>query len=504
MPRRLPLSALLLASFIGFSAGCGSSSPPSGGQSSATTGTGGGGGGAGGAGGGGFAELPSDWDEAVRLPTIVDENPANDVLEVTLHATAGMGQYIPEAPSPIWGFEGTSPGPLLRGRRGDRLIVHFKNDLAVPLTIHWHGMRVPNDMDGAPMVVSPIEPGAQFDYDFTLPDPGTYWYHPHVVSNLEVSMGLYGAIVVDPAEGDPDPLASFEMPEATLVLDDVGVEADGTLSPYDKHGNLGDFFGREGDILLVNGKVLPTIKAQPGLPLRLRFVNAAVARYFVLALEGHTFSQIATDGGLITAPKKVAELLVVPGGRAEVVLTPKGQPGELLTMRWLPFDRGYCTDCRDPEDLFFIELVDGPPPQDVNLPEALTTITPIDTTNAAVQQIDLTQVTVNGEVVLGINGQAFGEGVTLLAAVGETQILRVNNTTEGDHPFHLHGYFFQPIEVGGVPYGPTEQWDTFNVPKKQSADLAVYYDGRPGMWMLHCHILDHAEIGMMAMLHVMP
>lgn len=471
-----------------------------------TTGAGasgaGGSGGEGGA-GGSYPELPPDWADAVQMPSLPDENPAEDIVEVTLHARLGETQYVDGLTTPIWGYEGASPGPLLRARAGDRLIVHFHNELPEDTTIHWHGVRVPNAMDGMPMVTGAIPPGGSFDYDFVVPDAGTFWYHPHVVSNKEVSMGLYGALVVEPPDAQSDPLASYGIPEATIVLDDVSVEDDGTLSPYDEHGNLGDFFGREGKLLLVNGRILPTLEAQPGRPLRLRFVNAAIARYFMLGLEGHSFTQVGNDGGYLTAPKGVETPLIVPGGRADLVLVPQGEVGEVLTVQWLPFERGFCTSCRDPEPLFQIHLVPGPPPSPLVLPEKLRDIAAIDTTNAAVQTLDLTQVTIDGEVVLGINGYPFGEGLSLMAMVGETQILRVHNTTQGDHPFHLHGFFFQPVAIDGAPYGVPESWDTFNIPQGKTVDLAVTYDDRPGMWMLHCHILDHAEIGMMAMLHVM-
>lgn len=455
-----------------------------------------------GAGGPAGPPLPEDWDAAIRLATLPDEDPAADVLQVTLRARPGEAQYMDGLTTPIWGYDGGSPGPLLRARAGDRLQVHFESQLPEDTTIHWHGLRVPNAMDGMPTVSGTVPPGGTFAYDFVLPDAGTFWYHPHVLSNKEVAMGLYGALVVDPPASE-DPLAALGIPEAILVLDDVSVEEDGTLTPFDKNGSLGAIFGHEGETLLVNGKVLPTVLAQPGRPLRLRFVNAAVARYFALGLEGHTFTQVGNDGGYLEAPKEVLEPLVVPGGRADVLLVPTGQPGDVLTVHWLPYERGYCTSCREPAPLFQLELVPGPPAGPVVLPEKLRDIAPIDVSSATLQVLQLTQTAVEGEAVLGINGAPFGEGLGLQAMVGETQLLRIENTTQADHPFHLHGFFFQPVAVDGAPYGAVESWDTFNVPRQQTVDLAVFYDDRPGMWMLHCHILDHAELGMMAMLHLM-
>src|SRR5690606_15197186 len=133
------------------------------------------------------------------------------------------------------------------------VIVHFRNSLPEPTTIHWHGVRVPNDMDGAPgMTQDPIAPGAEFRYEFVLRDAGTFWYHPHQSSSDQVGRGLYGPIVVvDPEE--PDVFGD----ELVLMLSDVSLDADGQLLPKDNGGSFGDLFGREGNVLLVNGKVLP-------------------------------------------------------------------------------------------------------------------------------------------------------------------------------------------------------------------------------------------------------
>ena len=224
-----------------------------------------------------------------------------------------------------------------------------------------------------------------------------------------------------------------------LVLDDVQLQDDGQLAPLDDHGALGSFFGREGNTLLVNGRQLPTIDAQPGVPLRLRIVNAANARYFELGLAGHLFTRIGGDGGLLPHPATSETVLVVPGERADVILTPEGSPGDVLTMQWIPYERGYCAACRDPEDLMRVRLVESSAWTAPPLPATFRTIEETDMSGASEQVIQLTTGAIGGAPIMGINGKTFEETVPIEAMSWEKQIWTVVNTTEADHPFHLHG-----------------------------------------------------------------
>src|SRR6185436_7421784 len=133
----------------------------------------------------------------------------------------------------------------------------------------------------------------------------------------------------------------------------------------------------------------------------------------------------------------------------------------------------------------------------------LRTIAPLDLTGATQRALTLTRANVDGSLVLGIDGVPSWEAPPLHARVGDTEIWNITNTTEWDHPMHLHGFFFQVLapETGAPPAAP--EWkDTMNVPRGEVRSFAVHYDDRPGMWMFHCHILDHAEGGMMGMIHL--
>ena len=271
------------------------------------------------------------------MPVPQDLNPDPNVLEIELEARIEDIEIVPGFKTPAWTYNGTVPGPMIRAKLGDRVIVHFKNSLPEATTIHWHGLRVPNEMDGAPGVTQPpIESGGEFRYEFELRDAGTYWYHPHTDSSTQVGRGLYGAFIVD----DPaDPEAFGD--DLVMLLSDMGLDERGELLPADSGGNFGDLFGREGAVLLVNGKVRPTLKVRNGKQQRWRIINATRARYYNVRLRNHRFMRLGGDNGLAARSADVYNLIITPGERADAVFTPADPPGSTNVLRWVPTERGY-------------------------------------------------------------------------------------------------------------------------------------------------------------------
>jgi len=442
---------------------------------------------------------PLGWDQGIRVPVAVDINPDPNVVEVSLTAQVTSLSLVPGGPTDVWTYDGLLPGPLIRARQGNRVIVHFANQLPEDTTIHWHGLRVPAAMDGMPGESQPpTVPGGTFDYDFIVPDASTFWYHPHVNSAKQVGDGLYGPFIVD------DPTEPSDVgDEVVMVLSDINIGADGKLGTSDGGGDLGTLFGREGDVLLVNGKVRPTLKARPGRPQRWRLINAAKARYFQVSLPGHSFTRIGGDGGLMTSPVTTDMPVLAPAERADLIVVPTGNSGDELVVRWIPYDRGWGTAVfREPADLFVVHL-EGTPVTTPALPSLHREIVPLPLEGATPVTLSLDQVSLS-PLVLGINGVAFSDAPTYHASVGETQIWTITNTIDWNHPFHLHGFFFQVLTEDLKPREPMEWKDTIDVGVRQTVRFAVKFDDRPGMWMFHCHLLDHAEAGMMAGLMVDP
>ena len=445
---------------------------------------------------------PDGWDADIRLPEAPDLNPDPEILEIDIEARLAMVEIAPGLEVKAWTYNGGIPGPLIRLKVGDRLIVHYTNNLPRPSTIHWHGLRVPIAMDGVPGYSQPpVEPGGTFTYDFVVPDAGIFWYHPHVMSAMQVGFGLYGAFLVeDPSEdvGVSDDLV--------VVLSDIGVAEDGTLEPADSGGSAGMAFGREGNHVLINGRKTPHLVARAGAPQRWRVINAAKSRYFKLDLgEGHIFKKIGGDGGLLEYSVEEEFPVLGAGERADVIVTPQAEPGGELVLRSLLHDRGYgSTELRDDEDLIAISIADMPPYEGGPLPEVQRAIEPISTAGATQLKLDLTLMQDPGDLSFqyGINGVPFWEAEPVLAAMGETQVWTLKNTTPWSHPVHLHGFFFLVLDENGEPVRPLEWKDTVDVPFEQTVRLVVRFDERPGTWIFHCHILDHAEGGLLSAVHV--
>jgi FtsP/CotA-like multicopper oxidase with cupredoxin domain len=438
---------------------------------------------------------PAGWDADIRLKEAVDINPDPKIVEVNIAAKVANVEVAPGKVVNAWTYDGGLPGPLIKGRVGDRLIVHFKNELPQPTTIHWHGVRVPIEMDGVPDISqADVQPGESFTYDFVLRDASLYWYHPHVFSAAQVGFGLYGALLVE--EDDGVGIAD----QLTIVLSDIGFDKTGKLEPADSGGPAGMVFGREGAFLLVNGKIMPTLKARSGAPQRWRIVNTAKSRFFFLDLEGQKFMKIGSDGGLQEKSQTTDAMLITAGERVDVIVTPTGTPGSSIIVRAMLYNRGYgSVEYRSVEDLFTIEFSKEPTVTNVKLPTVTRAITPPNGENATPVKLVLTlpPQDANGQSEFRINGVPYWKAKPFHAKLGETQLWTIQNDSEWDHPMHQHGYFFMPVDEKGQPIRPMQWKDTINIPMKTTARYLVHFDERPGQWMFHCHILDHAEGGLM-------
>lgn len=422
-----------------------------------------------------------------------------------LTAGQGVAQLVP-APYPqtaVWGYNGTVPGPELRLRQGERLRVTVENRLDEGTTVHWHGIRLPNAMDGVPhLTQKPIAAnGGKFLYEFNVPDAGTYWYHPHQRSFEQVGRGLYGALIVEelePPQVDRD---------ITWVLDDWRLDRDASI-----RGGFGNYMdlshnGRVGNTVTVNGHIAETFDVRPGERIRLRLINAANARIFALQFADHQPRIIALDGQPVAphAPDG-GRIVLGPAMRADLILDMTGKPGQ----RYRVTDSFYRRlEYRLLDLVYATEPLRAKPLEtEVRLPA-----NPLTEPNVAAAEHH--EVLFSGGMMGDMRGMSRGmawaiNGVSqsehiheplLVLQRNSSHILRMVNNTAWHHPIHLHGHSFRVISRNSQPTRHREWLDTALVAPRETTEIAFVADN-PGDWMFHCHILEHQAAGMMSSIRV--
>ncbi|MBN3755408.1 multicopper oxidase family protein [Paraburkholderia sp. Tr-20389] len=463
------------------------------------------------------------------LRKLPNESKEPGVFRATLVAQPVRRQLMSGHSTALWLYgdaaQGPIVGPLIDVREGDTVEIRFVNHLPQPSTIHWHGLPVPPDQDGNPM--NPVAPGATQVYRFTLPpgSAGTYWYHPHphMMSAEQVFRGLAGPIVVRAAD---DPIAAF--PERHLFFSDLKLASDASIAPNDMMDWMN---GREGQFVLVNGARRPRIEVAQDE--RWRLWNGCNARYLRLSLGGNRiFTQVGTDGGLLDKPRDgLTELLLAPGERAEIIVR-AGEQATTAILTAAAYDRRKMTMTEgkslpaDPSKaLADVHFAPASPSASRAVPPALRPIAPLlsSTDNAAdkaprksvvfSEAMDMTAMHRPGATMslpagmqFMINGASFDPArIALTSRRGEVEVWSIENRTDMDHPFHLHGTQFQVIgrERGGVaaPERYLAWRDTVNVQPGETVRIATVQRDA-GERMFHCHILEHEDLGMMATLKV--
>jgi bilirubin oxidase len=434
-------------------------------------------------------------------PVLVNVSTRPRTVEVTITASAERLTFQPGQSAIAYAYNARVPGPVLEAREGDRVIVHFRNRLPEPTTIHWHGLHIPVSSDGSPFAL--VAAGGSRDYVFTLQrgSAGTYWYHPHPHgrTGAQIARGLYGAFIVR-APDDPLPAG---LREQVLVLADNRFTADGAIhfpSPDSEAGRIDEVNGREGDLIFVNGAIRPAIQIRSGEVQRWRIINASAARIYRLAIPGMRLVQVGTDGGLFERPVELNEILLANSERVEVLVRGSDPPGTTRVLQALPYDR-YVPQTRpadwaQPRDLLTLQYVESPAVEAVAIPDRLRVVPSIDVAQASVKRvISFSQGMINGRTM-------DLDRVDIRAKLGATEIWDIENIVGMDHPFHLHGFQFQVVDRNGIPE-PFRAWkDTVNVPKHETVRIVVRFTDFPGKWMYHCHILDHEDMGMMGVLLV--
>ncbi|MBS1551143.1 MAG: multicopper oxidase family protein [Bacteroidetes bacterium] len=413
------------------------------------------------------------------------------ISEYNFEASEFNWEITPGKTIKAWGFNKQLPGPVLRANVGDTLVVRLTNNLKEATAIHWHGIRLPAAMDGTDAMQKPVKPGESFEYRFIVPDAGTFWYHSHTNETIQMEKGMYGALIVD---DNNDPVVDGER---IFLIDDMKLndKNEFTKPSWFLSKAIERHDGRQGNTLLINGKENPVVNVNGGQTERWRFINSSSARYFVLHLGGKEFKIIASDGGLLEHPITVREALITPGERIDIVLDFK--EGETFPIESLAYSRMTML-VRPKQETFATVKVGVSKPTKAFIPETLRSIEVLAQQDAAVTRKIKFSVDprIRDQKDFRINDGVHVNDKPVM--VGELQVWEVSNTSRMDHPFHLHGFFFQVLEENGKPPAYRAWKDTVNLKPQSTVKIAWMPDNRPGTWMYHCHIIEHHAAGMMA------
>ena len=405
----------------------------------------------------------------------------------------------------VWGYNGGVPGPELRLRQGERLRIEVENALEVETTVHWHGIRLPNAMDGVPHLTQlPIAArGGRFVYEFDLPDAGTYWYHPHLGSPEQVGRGLYGALIVE--EREPPAVDR----DVTWVLSDWRLDREARIAGGFGGAMDSSHAGRIGNTVTINGRIRDSFGVRAGERIRLRLINASSARIHGLAFEGHEPWVIALDGQPVE-PHRRERVVLGPGMRADLILDCDGMPGS----RHRIVDGFYRQRSYRLAELVY--AADAP------IRASFAPVRPLPANPVALPEVAGAgrERIVFGGGMMGampnqrehrgvfwtVNGRPVAEGhhghaPLLTLTRGRSYVWELVNETSWHHPIHLHGHVFQVVSRNGKPVSPRESGDTVLLDPDSRAEIAFVADN-PGDWMLHCHVLEHQASGMMSVVRV--
>ncbi len=426
------------------------------------------------------------------IPKLLEDvNPDERVSDYYLNVQEGETSFIGDIMTPTLGYNGSYLGPVIRLTRGQEVNMHVKNALTEDTSVHWHGLEVEGTQDGGPHQVIPS--GNLWEPSFTVNQPAsTLWFHPHVIGTTatQVYYGLAGLILIDDevslSLNIPDEYGVNDIP---LIIQDRSFAEDGSFIYFD---NMMD--GALGTHIMVNGAVEPHLDVEQ-VKMRFRIVNGANARNFDLKLsDGKTFHQIASDGGFLEAPVESTAMLLSPGERGEIIIDFGG------------YSEGDTVELKSNDKLVMTFTVGGEKEDTTEIPEKLAVVEKYDEADASsIRTIEMDgmghMVTLNGEK---FDMHRIDDYVTL----GETEIWEITSDnammmSSTGHPFHIHGTQFQILTRDGREPPLNEQgWkDTVFVSLGETVRIIVKFHYR-GVFMYHCHILEHEEAGMMGQLEV--
>ncbi len=414
---------------------------------------------------------------------------AADLYETTIRE--GLAEILPGFETPIYGYDGIYPGPMIRARKGRMAVVRQTNTLPFESNVHLHGGYVPAEYDGYPMDL--IQPGRSFDYEYPNDQDGAYlWYHDHAHGRTSRTLyyGLVGTYVLHDKEEDELQLPEGEY-DVPIVLQDHSFNRDGSFR-YVENVDVGFL----GDTILVNGAISPRMRVQRRR-YRFRILNASNARGYALQLgDRRPMTQIASDGGLLARPVDRRNIPIHPAERIEVVIDfARYKPGTKLVLRNADGEGGTVAVMR-------FDVDRGGGEEDFTVPRQLREFESLPPVNAT-RNWELELITSAEGVQWQINGRAFDpDRFDVRPRLGSSEIWRYTNPSNRVHPMHLHGVFFRILErsstAGGVVHPADRGWkDTVAVQPNETVRIQPWFAPYAGKYVFHCHNNEHGDKSMM-------
>lgn len=449
----------------------------------------------------------------VRAPDVFTQPIASGIKRLALDL-AERPTALPcfsGATLPLWTFQEGATFPIVRMRLGERLETQVTNNLprvGEYVSIHWHGLRIPNDQDGVPFLTQqPIEPGATGSYSFTPPDTGSFFFHTHCNSAEHFGRGLVAALIVDGDEISPVDA------ELVLLMKDWRLSPDGTFLPFITDDGAARA-GTAGTVRSVNGEIKPVFKVPASADIRIRSYNVDPVRISEIGFENAEAAIIAVDGNGLP-PIELESWRLGPAMRVDLLLRTPPAGGTVRLM-----------DYFSKVPVALAEFVsEGAPKRTgkfVPSPLKISRVAPFDEANAEHIPIDFSATATGAAVVQAsgasgiaigslclsrrtfwaINKQAWpgmdhkdlGPPLAVLKS-GRSYVLELKNLTPNAHPIHIHGHMFEVLG-SNIRHLPRFRADTVLLLPKERIEVGLVA-GDPGKWMFHCHIIEHQETGMM-------
>ena len=449
------------------------------------------------------------------IPRLTPRALASDVVEVTLRSSPVRFSPAPSLHFSGLAYNGTIPGPLFRVVHGQRIRVRYASDVNVPTSIHWHGMLLPNDMDGAAGITQPaVRRGGSFLYDFAPGPPGTRWYHDHAFS-LASARGLFGMFVVEDPNDEPADrefaLVFHDVPKWSSVEAAMrGRSAAPMSDPMGSGQSMQMMPAQMGDEVAyaahcINGAAYPygkKLAVRLGDRVRLRVLNTSPTQTRYVRLAGHELVVTHADGNPLAQAATVDVLRIGPGERYDAFFEVRKAGSFLL--------QGISNDPLAPQQAVVLhtEGMDNAPPQtEPPMLDGLTVFSYEAAGGVGAQTKPATGTRPAFDLALGgggwgnsrwtIGGKIWPNTPKLRVRRGELVTVRFTNTSDMDHPMHLHGHIFMLAEVNGMPLLRPLAKDGSLVSANGSATWRFTADSSPGRWLLHCHNEIHMNDGMM-------